>query len=336
MIPKSSWKRFKKESAGDAISIKDVKFPPEYSLQKHGITQSLLMSFMKCRREFLLKVNCWSLTAKRTTFANGSITHDILDKVYSYYMKNKKIPSTKIVKDWCNSYDKDHPDWLPEDKQDLAPLYKIIAFTICTEYIRFYRKKDFIPNRITGAEVEFCVVWKGFKLRGKRDLRFQMQPGVNWQMETKTMARIEPDAIREMLTFNFQNLFYVHCEEVEFGEPVHGVLYNVIRNPGTKLHAGESIIQYANRLRREIRKNQSYYFLRFQQPYTDEDKKQFRKELLYKLREVDALLKHRLYPWKNEKNCVSRFKCSYLPACSCGKLIGYGQYKRLMSELEEQ
>lgn len=337
-IKKSGWQAFKKKSSGDAVKVKSVVFPEDYDPKVDGITQSMLMAFMKCRREFVLKLNRWSLTEKRTVFANGTITHEVLDRVYTFYKNEGKLPSKAKIKKWCDNFDKeeDHKDWLPEDKQELAELYKLVAYVICTEYVRHYRKIDFVPGRITGAEIEFDVEWKGYRLRGKRDLRFQLRPGEDWIMETKTMARIEPDAIRDKLTFDFQNLYYVTAEEIENNTTVHGVLYNVVRNPGQKTKAGESIQQYANRLRREIRKNPSHYFLRFPQPYTEQDKKQFRKELIHKLHEVSMLKEGKLYPWKNEKNCIARFKCPFLKACSCGKLIGYGQYKRLFSELEEQ
>lgn len=336
-MKKSAWKTLQEKSSGDSVRVRDVRFPKSYDMLKDGITQSLMMSFMKCRREFLLKLNRWSLTRKRTTYANGSITHDILDKVYTFYKKYQALPKKSLIKRWCQRYDSlpENADWLPKDKKDLAPLYKMVAFIVVTEYIRYYRKSDFKPGRITGAEIEFNVVWKGFRLRGKRDLRF-VEKDTNWIMETKTMARIEPDVIENKLTFDFQSLFYVHCEEIESKLNVRGVLYNVVRNPGQKVKQGETVEQYGLRLRSEIRQNPKHFFHRFRQPYTAKDKAEFRLELLHKLKECRDLLNGKLYPYKNEKNCISRFSCTYLPACSCGKLIGYGQYKRLFSELEEQ
>lgn len=334
---KSAWKTLTEKSSGDQVYVRDVRFPKDYDMSIDGITQSLLMSFMKCRREFLLKLNRWSLTKKRTTYANGSITHDMLDKVYTFYKKFGRLPKKNIIRRWCEMYDKDpkNAEWLPRDKQHLAPVYKAVAFIVVTEYIRYYRKSDFKPGRITGAEIEFNVLWKGFRLRGKRDLRFK-EGDANWIMETKTMARIEPDVIANKLTFDFQSLFYVHCEEIESGLNVRGVLYNVVRNPGQKMKVNESIDQYCSRIRSEIRKDPKHFFLRFRQPYTRRDKQDFRLELLHKLKECRDLLAGKLYPYKNEKNCIARFSCTYLPACSCGRLIGYGKYKRLFSELEEQ
>lgn len=336
-MKESAWKKFIEKSSGDDVYVSTVKFPKWYDMKRDGITQSLLMSFMKCRKDFLLKLNRWSLTERRTTYANGSITHDMLDKVYTFYKKYQRLPSKKIVKRWCDRYplDPKNKDWLPANKLELAPVYQAVAFIVVTEYMRYYRKIDFIPGRITGAEIEFNVIWKGFRLRGKRDLRF-VENNDNWIMETKTMARIAPDTIAQKLTFDFQSLFYVHCEELESQQNVSGILYNIVRNPGQKRKQGEDIPAYALRIRSEIRRDPKHFFLRFRQPYSKKEKTVFRIELLHKLQDCFKLLSGKLYPYKNEKNCVGSFSCVYLKACACGRLIGYGQYKRLFSELEEQ
>jgi len=322
--------KFKKE----AIRIRDIKRSPNYDIKRDGITQGLIMTYLKCRREFLFRTNEWGTEENKKSFANGSITHDTLDKVYTFFQLHNKLPSLLKIKQWIETYDKDNPKWLgPSHKED-ARLIKALAYVIVTEYIRFYRK-DFEEHEIIGAEDVFDTIWKGFRLRGKKDLRFRIQ-GKVWIMETKTSARIDEDDLADKISFDFQSLFYTHAEEVEFGHEVAGVIYNVIRNPGHKLGASESLFQFQNRLRREIRKDPKHFYKRWSIPYTKLDKMEFRQELLWKLQEIDDFIHGKIHVYRNEKNCVTRFRCSFLRACASGQLVGYSQSHPLFTELQTE
>lgn len=315
------------------VSIKDIVYPKKYNVKRDGITQGLIMCFLKCRREFLLRINGWGTEENKKSFANGSITHDTLDKVYTFYKKYKKLPGIALIKKWINTYNKSNKSWLgPAHKED-AILIKALAFVIVTEYIRYY-KKDFEEHEIIGAEDIFDIYWNGFRLRGKKDLRFKIHEKI-WIMETKTSARIDESELAEKITFDFQSLFYTICEELEFGHEVAGVIYNVIRNPGHKLGSSETIFQFQNRLRKEIRKNPTHFFKRWSIPFTKSDKDEFKKELIWKLEEIYAFQKGILKTYKNEKNCVARFRCIFLKACASGQLIGYTNTHKLFKELEE-
>jgi len=318
--------KFKKE----IVRIRDISLP-DYSLQRDGITQGLIMCYLKCRVEFLLRINEWGTEENKKAFANGSITHDTLDKIYSYFMFHKKLPKLTTIKKWIDTYDKKNKDWLGDSHKEDAVRIKAMAFVIVTEYIRFY-KKDFEDLKILGAENIFDFKWKGFRLRGKKDLRY-MQNDKVWIMETKTSARIEENTLAEKIAFDFQSQFYTFAEEQEYGHTVAGVVYNVIRNPGHKLGKGETLFQFQNRLRREIRKDPRHFFKRWEIPFTKLDKMEFKQELLWKLNEINDLLNYRLKIYRNEKNCVTRFKCVFLRACASGKLVGYTKTHPLFVEL---
>lgn len=321
--------KFKK----DVVRIRDIKLP-DFDIRRDGISQGLIMCFMKCRREFLLRLNEWGTEENKKSFANGSITHDTLDKIYTHYQKKGKLPKFTTIKQWVDRYDKENPGWLgPSHKKDMARI-KTLVYVIVTEYIRFY-KADFEKHEILGAENIFDVRWKGFRLRGKKDLRFKMD-GKVWILETKTMARIQEEDLVDKISFDFQSLFYTHAEEVEYGHEVSGVIYNVIRNPGHKLGAGETLFQFQNRLRREIRKNQNHFYKRWHIPYSRAEKMEFKQELLWKLKEIEMLLRGDLKVYRNEKNCVTRFRCTFLRACACGKLVGYSQSHPLFTELQTE
>jgi len=315
-----------------STKISDIRFP-RYSLEKDGITQSYIMSFLKCRREFMFILNRWTPIERRTTFLNGSITHDVLDKIYTYFVKHNETPKSLLIKKWIEEYQiEDIKKMRIKSPTEEINLIKSVVYVITTEYLRFYRE-DFKKDKVIASEEVFDFIWNGYRLRGKKDLKMRIN-SKKWNLETKTMARIEEDTLTEKISFDFQNLFYILAEEYEYKEPVVGTIYNVIRNPGHKPGTGETIFQFSNRLRKEIRKNPNHFFKRWEIPYSPQDKKEFNTELKYKLDEIDALLKGKLKIYKNEKNCVTRFRCSFLKACSCGKMVGYEQHEKLFKELE--
>lgn len=316
--------------------IRDVKRPDNYSLEEDGITQGLIMCFLKCRVEFLLRLNYWGPLEEKKVFANGSITHDTLDKVYTFYNWHKRLPSVLKIRQWITEFDKDKPDWLPKANRGDIPRIKAVCFVVVTEYIRFY-KKDFEKWDIIGAEDIFDFKWNGYRLRGKKDLRYRIN-GEKWIMETKTMARIDEAELVDRISFDFQSHFYTFAEEEDdpSKEQVHGVVYNVVRNPGHKIGKNETLFTYCNRLRREIRKNPKHFFMRWSIPFTKLDKLEFRKELLYILKEIDGWLKGDLSTYRNYKNCVTRFMCTFLRACASGKLVGFARKYAWFKELGEE
>jgi len=308
---------------------------PLHDLKKDGITQSMISTYLKCPRQFLFKMNRLSSEGKRTSFAFGSITHDTLDKIYKWYMDHGKLPSILQIKEWVFTYPKTHERWLPSTSSiEEQQKYMGVCYVVVTEYVRFYKKIDFIPGRLVGAEDVFDVKYNGYRLRGKKDLRFNIH-GKRWIMETKTSSRISEDDLKDALSLNLQNLFYVTAEELESAVHVMGVLYNIVRNPGLKFKEN-SLEDYCNRIRKDIRKRPDFYFLRFEVPYTSQDKRDFKQDLDQILSSIDTKLRtaQRNF-YRNSTSCLGKFKCSFLSACTSGKLIGYVQSKSLFKELEE-
>lgn len=316
----------------NTVRIKDVKLP-DFDVRRDGITQGLIMCYLKCRREFLLRINEWGIEDNKMSFANGSITHDTLDKIYTYFQLHGRLPKYTKIRGWINRYDKDNPNWLNKSQAKDATRIKEVAYVIVTEYVRFY-KKDFEEWEILGAENIFDFNWKGFRLRGKKDLRFKMHNSDTVKiMETKTSARIDEDTLANKISFDFQSSFYTFAEEQEYGHKVSEVVYNVVRNPGHKPGVGETMFQFTNRLRRSIRKDPKHFYKRWRIPFSKVEKMEFKQELLWKLNEIDDVLHGKLKIYKNEKNCVTRFACSFLRACASGKLVGYTQTHKLFTEL---
>lgn len=329
------WKRVQRST--ESVKLLDaIKQKIMYDPLQDGITQSLLCQFLRCRRAFVLSILGWQSIEKKLTHANGTITHDILDKCYTYYVAHNALPNKVQIKKWIDSYDTDHPDWMPGKQMDLIGKYKMVCYTMIIEYLNFYNSQgEFTKRKVLGAEDIFDLQYKGMRLRGKKDLRYLLiKANENWILETKTMARIIETDIISRLQMDPQCLLYTIAEELEFGYKCSGVCYNIIRNPGHKVGASESLQQYCNRLKAEIRKDPNHFFKRFYVPFTAKDKMEFKLELMHKVNEMKKITDGHSYPYKNETACVNNFNCHYLPACSSGNLNGYVQDKILFKELQ--
>lgn len=148
--------RWRKAAKRDVLPrVKDLTFE-NYNLLKDGITQSLIMSFLKCPREFLFKVNKWTSEGKKTAFAFGSITHDTLDRCYTFAKRRGKRPSDKLIEKWALKYEANNPGWLPANKQQDAERYTAVCIVVVQEYCRIY-KRDFARERLVGAEDIFDI-----------------------------------------------------------------------------------------------------------------------------------------------------------------------------------
>ena len=137
----------------------------------------------------------------------------------------------------------------------------------------------------------------------------------------------------ERLDLNFQNLFYVTAAQEKHGEPVRGVLYNVIRNPGHKQTKKETIIDLRHKVREHIRRDPDHFFKRFEVVYTAKDKRNFAIELEYWLHRAEQCVQGKEKWAKNYMSCDHKYTCDFISACTTGKMVGYTQRPALFPEL---
>jgi hypothetical protein len=311
--------------------VKDITLPKDYSLEKVGITQSLLGEFQTCRKRFLFKINRWQWAGINWNVQFGNVCHDVLEQIY----KSPKVPNAKKIRGWVDDYlvrwEKKHV----EASGDEMRRHGVVAIVVLEEYlVRFL--KDWTDWKILGAEKEFSVFFNGVRLRGKKDITYLSKQNQREIGDHKTKGKIEEESLMLLLTFDLQTLFYVLCEELSDNVKVAAFLYNVIRNTEMKPAKDETWADFSKRLRIEIRKKPDHFFKRYRVPYREEDKRIFRQELEWKLDDVKAFLRGDLKPYKNEKACVQGFmKCEFLKACSSGTMIGYEQRGCFFPELED-
>lgn len=315
-----------------AIRIEDIKVPADYNLNKVGITQSLLSAFQMCRMRFLLMINRWEPMEQSKNIAFGNLFHELLERNY----KRGKPAASFVLKSWIDEHITKNKDKLVAFKVDEIQKMAIIARVLCEEYLKVY-KDDFKSMDFTGIETLFAVQFHGYLLRGKKDgMYVDKKRGLRKTLEHKTKGRIVEETLQYMLPFDLQNLFYITAEELEKGVQVYGTLYNIIRNPQHKPKNGENEKQFTDRIRVMVQADPGHFFIRYDVPYDDKEKARFRKELLYKLREVEGFLKGSIALYRNENACTIPYNCKYLRLCSQGNTSGYYQKPVLFSELAEE
>jgi hypothetical protein len=314
------------------VKIEDAcHTPKDYNLETVGITQSLLGAFQICRMRFMLMINRWEPIEQSRNIAFGNLFHDLLEKNY----KRGKPAASFTIKAWIEQHIDKNKDRLTVFKEDEIVKMSIVARVVCEEYLKHW-KDDFKTMDFAGVETLFAVQFHGYLLRGKKDGRYDNKKGHRWIMEHKTKGRIVEETLEYMLPFDLQNLYYLTAEELEEGVKVYGALYNIIRNPQHKPKKNETEKEFTERLRSLIQADPAHFFIRYEVPYSEADKKRFRSELLLKLNEVNGLLRGTVPLYRNENACTIPYNCKYLRFCSSGNSAGYFQKPVLFTELAEE
>lgn len=306
----------------------------DYSLNEIGLTQSLIKSFMECPRKFLYKINRIKMKSSKTSTVFGEIVHGVLDVVYT-----ESNTSANLIDKAIDKVSETLTDAPPNELETIGAK----AYAVLIEYCEFY-KNDFTENKY-GKPEEIFDIESGTddiyaRRRGKIDGQFCPRGSKeNWLLERKTKGQINLDALISYLSMDFQSLYYTVAKEAMSGKPISGVLYDVIRNPGTNPHKNESLLDYIDRLREAIQLNPEHYFIRIEVPLGREDKERFKRELVRKVKDIffklqacDKSSPHEVF-YRNQHACIDKFTCPYVEACTTNSLKSYYQDKHLFNEL---
>lgn len=286
--------------------ISDLTFNG-YSLQVNGITQSLLTIYLQCRVKFLLKVNRYYIPATSTALHFGSMVHTLLEQYY----KTGKYDSANYKS-----------DEIVIDQQEVER-QKAVAEALLNVYVKVYK------DSFTNIEETLAVKFNGVTLRLKID-------GIdkNYVVDHKTKSRIDEDALLDVLTFDFQSLFYITALELHFKKDFKGAYNNIIRNPAHK-QGKDTLKDFQVRLQSEIEAEPDHFFKRFKIPFTKQDKSVYKTELAYKLDEIQKVIDGELPIYKNESSCVSGYgNCTFLKTCALGNTSLCKQRSTVFPELK--
>jgi len=300
--------------------------PIAFDLDKDGITQSLLGSWVKCRRLGKFLLQGWELPLSKEAAAFGSLYHALLATAYDAIRETGSVPAFMDVSD----------DWLKINAGRIVDMQSCEvmlakAFALWEPYWAYWWK-DVKEAQWMAAESQFDVRWKGYRLRGMRDGIFLVK-GTPTLLETKTKSRIDVPGILTMLPMDWQNQFYLTASRAE-GIPVRHVLYNVIRRPALIQGRSESLPKYQERMKNSVSADPEKYFIRFEASYSDKSLADFEIELLTKLCDFEHWLANPEFTYPNQQVCQGFWNCEFMEACSSGDFIGYTKSRQLFRELE--
>lgn len=312
-----------------------IILPPSYvSIGETGITQSLLGAFQTCKRRFLYSVNGLGAPGKERCYAYGTMNHSILDILYrGFFNKDfKEKDFNNVIRIFLDKYN------LPKVYRDEeVEQLKALSQASLEGYVVYYNR-DFKEFRMKAVERTFDVMWKGFRLRGKVDGNLADKTGAIWNLEHKNYSKINEEALQKRLSFDLQNLFYLHADSIEYDRKLKGTLYNILRKPDVrKFSRPIEMYLYVSGL---IKKDPKHYYIRYEIPYTKKDLTQFQEELHAKLEDAQDCMdrvrecKQKVLSvfYKNECACDQPYACDYLDLCSSGNTAGYKRHK-LFGEL---
>jgi RecB family exonuclease len=303
--------------------------PADWNLREHGITQSLLSCFMQCPKMGLFAAQGWNSKAMWDKCRYGTICHHINDKLYSSPdMHDAGCRLDVIDRALTEIEEKLIADGDPGGQRIQDDLAR--AEAVMQQYCHAY-PGDFNGKVFIGAEMRFRTDFAGFKLIGKVDGLYKDKNGGIWLMETKTKSQV-PGNLMQLMARDLQNQFYLTMYEMKTGKRVEGVLYNIIRKPGSNPRQGETLLAYKNRIYNEVDSNRPHYFKRLELYYTDEDREIFRAELIDKLAEVEGILSGKRSVYHRETSCTGNYGCDFMEMCITGK-TGTCYQSKLFTEL---
>jgi hypothetical protein len=335
---------------------KVIQGPPKsskvWSLERDGVTQSMLNKFMTCKEQFRLSyVEAYRGKSKGSTLALefGSCFHDILDMVYSW-SKTANLPVVfaegfeqgirPICKQAVQIYRKHKYDAIKDKLEDMEEFEFSLecAETILPTYFKFW-EHDFDDGEWVALEEVFDVVYNylpiPIRVRGKFDGVKRIN-GQLWLFETKTKGTVNETQIGYQLPFNLQVMLYCWAIYMKYGEYPVGVIYNLIKRPAHRGRKDESKRDLARRIGLDVYQDREAYFSRLNGSIHSSEIKEWME------RDFHPIMAE-LYKWctddktsyRNSSACIQGWgACPMLEICGTGATHNYIQRERLFEELD--
>ena len=306
---------------------------PDYELARDGVTQSMLSSFVNCRKVMEHRLQGWKSDKPRDALVFGSMLHWFIENTYNTKKVDIKKNLIKGIKMWTKQSRK---EGLTEE---VIQKHNVWIKALYPAYVEYWKKSD---KKKTWVELEvvFDVQFQNkksdnvYRLRGRRDGIYKLKNKEQYLMENKSASQINEATLSSKLVFDFQNLFYITSVLIERGIELAGVCYNVVRKPQTKQYKNETLKQYELRLIEDIAKRPDFYFVRQEVPYSKKVQKEFREQLQNKLDDFNGWLNKEIPSYRNESACTAKWSCDYLSMCaSHGGKGGYIQSSEMFTEL---
>lgn len=315
-----------------------------YDYRRDGITQSLLQTFMTCRQKAKWYLEGWSAPYPSMALTYGTIIHSVLEEIYKR-VQNKKLsrpPSLEIIKNFVKEVER---QWRIENPNanfkalENLEMSCLIAEATLPIYFKHWYQEDFRNIKWRSLEQQFAIPYKTKDgretiIRGKKDGVFGDKSIKLF--ETKTKSIVDVDALIETLWFEFQVNLYLWALRQIHKKDISGVTYNIIRKTSLYKSANESMLSYATRIAKDIKKRPAFYFIRLDISVTTHDMKKFEVELENLIMDFMNWQDGISGNYKNTQHCIDRYgRCNYLQLCSSKNFSGFIKRKSVFKELED-
>lgn|SRR3990167_548691 len=312
-----------------------------FDIEKNGVSQSMLMNFLKCRQFTKLYIEKYRPIISASYFRYGEICHAILEEIYKQIMNDKRneVPTNaeiiKLIDEKVEDYrDKNKIIINPEEEQ-LAEIQSVMIEKTLSGYFKYWYKEDFKKVKWLEQEKEFKFKLNNnvVPIRGIRDAAYSIKEGI-YLFETKTKAQIDESTLSELLAFDFQVMLYAVSMNNDYGKYPIACRYNIIRRPSNRLGKNENLEQFGKRLEEEVKKRPEYYYVRYMIDISKKQLEEFQKELEIIINEFVAWNEGKLKTFKNIGSCVTKFGvCQYLPICAYNDFSKFRKTDEVHSEL---
>lgn len=326
--------------------IQQVQKPVEglWNLDRDGVTQSMLTTFMTCKEKFRLSyIEGWRPAKVGTApMEFGNCIHEILDMVYSaskeYDPQDFSEQIDVAVKNACNEFEAEKYERLTVDGNDWDTLSENvgIAEVLLPQYFRYW-KDDWAAVQWIDLEEVFDVPLeidgKVVRIRGKFD-GIQRIKGKLWLFETKTKGRIDEDTIMDKLSIDLQVNLYFWAMWKKYGEFPAGVVYNIIRRPQLRQGKNEKLTEFISRIKADIHDRPDFYFMRNHGAIDKSELLEWEQnEFIPIIRELIRWAEGHGH-FKNVSACTSGFSaCQFLRICGQQDTGTFMRRKALFEEL---
>lgn len=232
-----------------------LKLPPDLDLiYRHtvseGFTQSEF-SEMSCFQRWNLRYN--QLLQKpgiiQFPFSVGTVFHDAMEQFY-------KTKGMRVNVATLQFQEHDVPSLTDIQKREY---WNHVLPAMVDAYMIYY-KTDPVLWDIIHIERELDVMYRGFRLRGKIDLKIRQKNGI-WIVDHKTAGRLNKDVVAGW-DFRFQFMFYIWLMSKVDPDKLQGYIVNLAKKPELRVKQNESIQQFAARVREDMIQNPDKYFFR--------------------------------------------------------------------------
>jgi hypothetical protein len=315
--------------------------PPIDQIYRHTVTEGFTQSEfseMSCMQRWNFRYN--HLLVKpgeiQFPFSVGSIFHDAMEQFYVTKGMRVKV-ATLQFKEY------EVPSAVDIQKREY---WNHVLPAMVDAYMIEY-KADPVLWEILHVEKELDVMYRGFRLRGKVDLKIRQKNGI-WIVDHKTMGRLNKDVVAGW-DFRFQFMFYLWLMTLS-GDPdkLMGYIVNGVKKTELRVKQGESIQSFAIRVKEDMIQNPDKYYFREEYPIGKGALANFQKHVVDpKLDKLQFMIDNPTHPLtqallqdKNTSECQKwgGAPCQYIEMCRHGreKMIHlYTEKPAKHEELEE-